>query len=123
MEEVRFYRYGEGADSQWCFVRLPSNYGRSSAPHPYVICNHGNGWTMGGSERTANFTSKTQYGVDRQRDGYYLSASADGFRLYSNPLIEALLEEGLSFAVHKTEGISCTETSVAGKLAQRFTIT
>lgn len=94
MGEVRFYRNGEGADSEWCFVRLPASYGRSSAPHPFVICNHGNGWTMDGSERTANFTAKTQYGVDRQRGGFYMSGLADGYRLYSNPLIEALLEEG-----------------------------
>lgn len=94
MEGGRIYRYGEGADSEWCFVRLPAGYGSTSVPHPFVICNHGNGWTMDGSERTANFTSKTQYGVDAQREGFYLSAAAHGYRLYSNPMIEALLDEG-----------------------------
>lgn len=90
---MRIYRFG-GQGNDWCFVRLPVHYDPLGAPLPLVICNHGNGWTMDGSERMANFSGKTQYGVDLQRDGAYMDPLAPGYRRYSNPLIEALLQAG-----------------------------
>ncbi|MBO9604482.1 MAG: hypothetical protein J7639_00950 [Paenibacillaceae bacterium] len=97
---VRIYRYermeGTCEDGDWCFVRLPQRYAADGPPCPWIVCNHGNGWRMDGSERYANFSGKTQYGVDPQRDGAYLRPDLDGrrFRLYSNPTIEAFLEAG-----------------------------
>ncbi|MDF2726001.1 MAG: hypothetical protein K0Q59_5679, partial [Paenibacillus sp.] len=90
---VLVYRFG-GAGNDWCFVRLPYTYDPDGPPHPWILCNHGNGWTMNGTERTANWSSRTQYGVDDQHGGAYLREDADGFRLYSNPTIEALLRAG-----------------------------
>ncbi len=83
---------GEGND--WCFVRTPDNYSITGKPHRFVILNHGNGWTMDGSLATANFSSRTQFGVDTQNDGAYLDTGRPDYVQYSSPLIEALLAQG-----------------------------
>lgn len=83
---------GEGND--WCFVRTPDNYSITGKPHRFVILNHGNGWTMDGSLKNANFSSKTQFGVDAQNSGAYLDTSRADYVQYSSPLIEALLAQG-----------------------------
>lgn len=86
---------GDGdVDGDWCFVRLPPGYDPNGAPHPLLVCNHGNGWRMDGTERMANFSAKTQYGVDPQNNGRYLDSGARGFRRYSNPSIESFLAKG-----------------------------
>lgn len=102
--DVRVYRLGgrsrecgaaeADGDEDWCFVRLPPGYDPNGAPHPLLLCNHGNGWRMDGTERTANFSGKTQYGVDPQNNGIYLDSGARGFRRYSSPLIESFLAKG-----------------------------
>jgi hypothetical protein len=90
-ERLRIYRFG-GEGNDWCFVRLPVDYDpQSRTPYRWIICNHGNGWSMDGTEERANWTAKTQFGVDLQNGGLYLRPDTPGFRLYSNPLIEALL--------------------------------
>ncbi|MEF3310804.1 prolyl oligopeptidase family serine peptidase [Paenibacillus sp. GYB004] len=90
---LRIYRFG-GEGNDWCFVRTPPGYKPDGRRHPLLICNHGNGWTMDGSERAANFSGKTQYGVDAQNNGLYLDESIPGFEAYSNPTIESFLEAG-----------------------------
>ncbi|TMV49484.1 hypothetical protein FE783_13330 [Paenibacillus mesophilus] len=87
------YRFG-GEGNDWCFVRLPYQYDPDGKPHPWILCNHGNGWVMDGTERKANWSEKTQYGVDTQNDGAYLHMDAPGYRRYSNPTIEAFLRAG-----------------------------
>jgi hypothetical protein len=90
-ERLRIYRFG-GEGNDWCFVRLPAGYDPGArTPYRWIICNHGNGWTMDGSEAKANWTAKTQFGVDLQNDGLYINPNTPGFLLYSSPLIEALL--------------------------------
>lgn len=86
---------GEGND--YCFVRLPDNYRRRGDPHPMVICHHGNGWTMNGTEAKANFTDITMFGVDSDNGGTYLDMSRTDYLKYSNPVIEAL--RGAGFVV------------------------
>lgn len=49
---------------------------------------------MDGSGRKANFSRKTQFGVDPQHNGAYLDERHPGYREYSNPTIEALLAAG-----------------------------
>ncbi|MFC3767283.1 hypothetical protein [Paenibacillus sp. GCM10012303] len=73
-------------------MRTPPGYKPDGRRHPLLICNHGNGWTMDGSERTANFSGKTQYGVDAQNNGLYLDDHIAGFEAYSNPTIESFYE-------------------------------
>lgn len=91
--DVLVYRFG-GEGSDWCFVRLPYTYDPNGKPHPWIVCNHGNGWVMDGTEQKANWSAKTQYGVDTQNGGAYMRQSAETFRLFSNPTIEALLHAG-----------------------------
>ena len=83
---------GEGND--WSFVYTPENYSTSGKAHKFVILNHGNGWTVSNNPSTANFSSKTQFGVDTQNDGAYLDTSRPDYVQYSSPLIEALLAQG-----------------------------
>jgi hypothetical protein len=83
-----------GAGNDYCFVRTPDNYTNDGAAHPMVILNHGNGWTMNGTAATANFSSKTQFGVDATNAGTYLDTGRSDYELYSSPLIEALLSAG-----------------------------
>ena len=83
---------GEGND--WCFVRTPDGYAFDGTPCRMVICNHGNGWLMDGSLAYANFSAKTQFGVDDQNDGAYLDTTRADYVQYSSPLIEALLAQG-----------------------------
>jgi hypothetical protein len=92
--QVNIYRFG-GEGNDWCFVRLPAGYDpKARIPYHWIICNHGNGWTMDGTAAKANWTAKTQFGVDTQNGGLYLRPDTSGYCLYSNPLIEALLEDG-----------------------------
>lgn len=91
--DVLVYRFG-GEGNDLCFVRLPYRYDPDGEPHPWIVCNHGNGWLMDGTERTASWTGKTQYGVDTQNGGDYLRREAPGYRRYSNPTIEAFLHAG-----------------------------
>jgi hypothetical protein len=90
---VHIYRFG-GRGNDWCFVRTPDNYDPNGKPHPFVICNHGNGWVMDGTEAKANWTSKTQFGVDTQNNGAYLDTNNPYYVQYSNETIERLLEAG-----------------------------
>ena len=83
---------GEGND--WCFVYTPPNYSTSGKAHKFVILNHGNGWTVSSNPSTANFSSKTQFGVDTQNGGTYLDTGRADYVQYSSPLIEALLAQG-----------------------------
>lgn len=102
---VSIYRWGSRyGGNDWCFVRLPDGYRTSGQPHELVILNHGNGYIMDGTERTANFSEKTQYGVDEQNNGAYLDESAPGFVMYSSPLIEALLAQGYVVAGAQNDG-------------------
>lgn len=95
---VLVYHFG-GNGNDWCFVRTPENYDyRRAKPYPFVICNHGNGWSMNGSLKYANWTEHTQYRL--ATDPEYI-ANPDNFTLtddeslvYSNPTIEALLSAG-----------------------------
>ena len=44
------------------FVYLPRDYDpERPEPYPFVICNHGNGWTMDGTPQKANWTKRTMY--------------------------------------------------------------
>ena len=92
-KHVIIERFG-GNGNDWSFVRTPTNYNTSSKPFPWVILNHGNGWEMDGSEEKANFSSKTQFGVDTQNNGAYLDATRSDYVEYSSPLIETLLDAG-----------------------------
>ncbi len=92
--DVHVYNFQENVlnnvyvNNDWCFVRTPDSYDPHGEPHPFVICNHGNGWVMDGTEAMANWTDKTQYGVNDldDTDPYYYE--------YSNEVIERLLERG-----------------------------
>lgn len=46
-------RYG---GNDWAFVRTPSNYSPTGAPHELVVLNHGNGWVM--NSATTNFSDR-----------------------------------------------------------------
>lgn len=91
---VYITQFEGGAGNNWCFVRTPSTYSASGAPLPMVILNHGNGWTMNGTVAKANFSEKTQFGVDTQNGGTYLDTGRADYVQYSNPLIELLLDNG-----------------------------
>ena len=94
-KHVHIYRWGSPySGNDWCFVRTPPDYNPSGAPHPFVILNHGNGWIMDGTEEFANFSSKTQFGVDPQNGGTYLDTGRVDYVEYSSPMIEAFLDEG-----------------------------
>lgn len=97
-KNVWIYQYGS-AGNDWCFVRTPTDYDPLRAkPYPFVICNHGNGWVMNGSEEFANWTKRTMYVPINDPD--YVSApdqyngTNDSSLWYSNPTIEALLNAG-----------------------------
>lgn len=90
---VHIFRFG-GQGNDWCFVRTPDDYDPQGKPSPFILCNHGNGWVMDGSEQKANFTGKTQFGVDRQHHGAYVDRQRPGYREYSSPTIEAFLSAG-----------------------------
>lgn len=83
---------GEGND--WSFVYTPPNYSTTGKAHKFVILNHGNGWAVSSDPATANFSSKTQFGVDTQNDSTYLDTNRADYVQYSSPLIEALLAQG-----------------------------
>ncbi len=92
------YEFG-GEGNDWCFVYLPENYDENRAEkYPFVIANHGNGWSMDGTEKMANWTNHTMYVP--KTDSRYLSNPSqyngtDNASLwYSNPTIEALLNAG-----------------------------
>lgn len=70
-------RYG---GNDWAFVRTPSSYSPTGAPHELVVLNHGNGWTM--SAQTTNFSD---------RPG-------------AEELIQALLAEGFVVAGAQNDG-------------------
>ncbi len=92
------YRFG-GEGNDWCFVYLPGGYDAERAePYPFVICNHGNGWNMDGSEKYANWTKRTMYvpldDPDYVRDPANYNGTDDASLWYSNPTIETLLGAG-----------------------------
>ena len=92
---VHIYQWGSAySGNDWCFVRTPDNYSIYGKPHPIVILNHGNGWVMDGTPQKANFSDKTQFGVDTQNGGTYLDTNRPDYVQYSNPLIEKFLSEG-----------------------------
>jgi len=81
--------------NDWCFVRVPENYNPNrKIPYPFVICNHGNGWVMDGTLQKANYSSKTQFGVDVQNDSLYFDTANPYYNKFSNETIERLLEAG-----------------------------
>lgn len=89
---LRNFRIGY---NDWCFVRTPKGYDPNrDRPYPFVIGNHGNGWTMFGGENTANFMQTTQFGVDTQNNGAYLDTSNPYYKEFSSETIERLLEAG-----------------------------
>lgn len=94
----KIYRFG-GEGNDWCFVYLPPDYDPNrDEPYPFVICNHGNGWTMDGTIRYANWTKRTMYvpldDPDYVRDPANYNGTNDASLWYSNPTIEALLGAG-----------------------------
>lgn len=94
----KIYKFG-GKGNDWCFVYLPPKYNSKRAkPYPFVICNHGNGWTMDGSASTANWTKRTMYvpltDSDYKASPTQYNGTADESLWYSNPTIEALLAAG-----------------------------
>ena len=95
-KHLHVYRFG-GAGNDWCFVRTPDGYdpGRDK-PYPFVICSHGNGWTMDGTIKKANWTKRTMYipGTDPDAGSEQYNVTADKTLWYSNPTIEALLTAG-----------------------------
>jgi hypothetical protein len=109
---VNIYRWGSRyGGNDWCFVRTPADYRETGKPHELVILNHGNGWIMDGTEATANFSEKTQFGVDSQNGGEYLNTNRPDYVQYSNPLIEALLAEGFVVAGAQNDGQNYSEGS------------
>ena len=99
-EKVNIYKFG-GKGNDWCFVYLPEGYDPDRAePYPFVIANHGNGWTMNGSAQKANWTNVTMYmsaaEIAKQSassQSRYI-ATEDESLWYSNPTIEAFLAAG-----------------------------
>lgn len=97
-KNVFVYHFG-GAGNDWCFVRTPSGYdSMRNKPYPFVICNHGNGWTMDGTLAKANWTKRTMYvptdDPDYIADPTEYNGTSDSSLWYSNPTIEALLTAG-----------------------------
>lgn len=92
------YHYGDNGND-WCWVRTPANYDADRAkPYPVVVCNHGNGWVMDGTEQYANYTKRTMY-VPLDDPDYIAhpdqyNGTSDETLWYSNPTIEALLSAG-----------------------------
>ncbi|MBQ6906734.1 MAG: hypothetical protein IJQ28_00005 [Clostridia bacterium] len=86
-----------GKGNDWSFVYLPDDYyTNTTKTYPFVIMNHGNGWTMNGSEEKANWTNITMYmpntAENRANDRFI--TTDDSSIWYSNPTIEALLDAG-----------------------------
>lgn len=97
-KNVNVYKFG-GQGNDWCFVRTPEGYDpHRYKPYPFVICNHGNGWVMDGTEAKANWTKRTMYVPTTDPD--YIAnpdqynGTNDSSLWYSNPTIEALLAAG-----------------------------
>lgn len=90
------YHFG-GTGNDWCFVRTPANYDpKRQKPYPFVICNHGNGWTMDGTLLTSNWTNITMYWSE-SKTGWVAGRmidTDDETMWGSNPTIEALLAAG-----------------------------
>lgn len=92
------YKFG-GAGNDWCFVRTPEDYDpKRLKPYPFVVCNHGNGWVMDGTDRFANWTKRTMYvpldDPDYIANPEQYNGTSDSSLWYSNPTIEALLDAG-----------------------------
>lgn len=97
-KQVLVYEYGD-LYNDYCFVRTPANYNQGrNIPYPFVICNHGNGWTMNGTVNLANWTKRTMYvpttDSDYIADPTQYNGTSDSSLWYSNPTIEALLDAG-----------------------------
>ena len=97
-KNVWVYQYGADGND-WCFVRTPSGYDPNrKKPYSFVICNHGNGWVMDGTEQYANYTKRTMYvptnDPDYIADPDQYNGTSDSSLWYSNPTIEALLNYG-----------------------------
>ena len=97
-KNVNVYKFG-GQGNDWCFVRTPEGYDpHRYKPYPFVICNHGNGWVMDGTEEKANWTKRTMYvpttDPDYIADPTEYNGTSDESLWYSNPTIEALLAAG-----------------------------
>lgn len=97
-KHVHIYRFG-GKGNDWCFVRTPPSYDPNrEEPFPFIICNHGNGWVMDGTEALANWTKRTMYVPLNDPD--YISnpeqynGTSDSSLWYSNPTIEHFLSNG-----------------------------
>lgn len=104
-KNVHIYKWGSSyGGNDWCFVRTPESYNIKGKPSGLVILNHGNGWVMDGTEKMANFSSKTQFGVDTQNSGAYLDEGRSDFVRYSSPLIESLLDRGYVVAGAQNDG-------------------
>lgn len=94
----KIYRFG-GAGNDWCFVYLPRGYDPERAePYPFVICNHGNGWTMDGTPQKANWTKRTMYlpadDPDLLKAPDQYNACANPAAWYRNPTVDAFLDAG-----------------------------
>ena len=94
----KIYKFG-GKGNDWCFVYLPPKYNSKRAkPYPFVICNHGNGWTMDGTAAKANWTKRTMYvpltDSDYKSQPKQFNGTSDESLWYSNPTIEAFLAAG-----------------------------
>lgn len=92
------YRFGGGGNN-WCWVRTPESYDpQRKTKFPFVVCNHGNGWVMDGTEQYANYTKRTMYvpldDPDYINNPTQYNGTADSSLWYSNPTIEALLAAG-----------------------------
>lgn len=97
-KNINIYKFG-GQGNDWCFVRTPEGYDpHRYKPYPFVICNHGNGWVMDGTEAKANWTKRTMYvpttDPDYIADPTEYNGTSDESLWYSNPTIEELLTAG-----------------------------
>lgn len=98
-KNLYIYHFG-GKGNDWCFVRTPPNYNHfnKANPFPFVICCHGNGWVMDGTEQYANWTKRTMYvplnDPDYIADPTEYNGTSDQSLWYSNPTIETLLNAG-----------------------------
>ena len=123
-EKRNVYKFG-GEGNDWCFVYLPEGYDPDRAePYPFVIANHGNGWSMNGSAQTANWTNIGMYmsaeeiakQPEKNRSRYV--ATSDENLWYSNATIEAFLEAGyiVAGAQNYADGLygndNCTDACV-----------
>lgn len=97
-KNLYIYHFGGNPNgNDWCFVRTPVGYNQfRDRPYPFVICNHGNGWVMDGTEEKANWTKRTMYipSTDPDAGSDQYNVTDDSSLWYSNPTIEALLTAG-----------------------------